>query len=353
MELDELRKSIDEIDKGIIDLLNKRTEIVLEIGKLKNSKKSEIFSPAREAEVYKKIESLANGPLPSDSLKVIYREIMSVSLSLEKDMVIAYLGPAASFTNLAALTKFGSSLKYLPCDTISDVFDSVERGNADYGVLPIENSTEGAVRHTLDMFIDSDLKICSEIVIDIKHNLMSNSKLEDIKRVYSNPQAFAQCRLWLRTNLPKAELIDTSSTTVAAKRAAEEDRSAAIGSELAASLYNLKILASSIQDLPHNITRFLVVGSNISDRSGNDKTSFLCSIKDKSGALYEIIKPLYDRKINMTKIESRPSKKRAWDYFFFIDVKGHVSDDNIKDALSEIEDKVRFLKVLGSYPTEV
>jgi len=217
-------------------------------------------------------------------------------------------------------------------------------------VVPIENTTEGAVTHTLDMFIDSDLKICSEIVFEISHHLMSNSTIHDIRRIYSNPQVFGQCRIWLETHLPKVELIDTSTTTHAAKRAAQEDGSAAIASKLAATYYNLKVLAEGIEDFAHNRTRFLVIGRQIPKPTGKDKTSLLVSIKDRVGALSDLLEPIRIHNINMTKIESRPSKKKPWDYFFFIDMEGHIEDRKVKETVREIEERVRFLKILGSYP---
>lgn len=350
MSLDDLRKKIDDLDNKIIDLLNKRTELVLDIGKIKNEQGREIYSPEREYEIYTKIDSVGKGPLPSNALKVIYREIMSAALSLEKDLKIAYLGPEATFTHLAALSKFGSSVKYESFPGISDVFIAVEKKHADYGVVPIENSTEGAVNHTLDMFVDSENKICSEILFEIRHNLMSNSQLKDIKKVYSKSEVFGQCRIWLETNLPRVALIETASTTQAAQKAAQEDGSAAIASRLAASLYGLNIIEESIEDLASNTTRFLVIGRKVPPPTGHDKTSILLSIKDKVGALSDLLEPIKDNKINMTKIESRPSKKKAWDYFFFIDLEGHCESELVKKTLAKMEDSVKFIKVLGSYP---
>jgi len=228
----------------------------------------------------------------------------------------------------------------------------VDKGNADYGVLPIENSTEGAVNHTLDMFIDSELKICNEIFFEINHYFLSNSALSDVQRVYSKKEVFGQCRAWLRMNLPKADLIEMASTTQAAQRASNEAGAAAIASRLASVLYNISILAESIEDSAHNVTRFLVVGKTIPAATGNDKTSIVFSVKDKVGALYDLLKPIQDNNINMTKIESRPSKKRAWDYYFFIDVEGHVDDEHVNTTIKQIEEHVRFLKVLGSYPKQ-
>jgi len=353
MNLNDIRKKIDDIDKKIISLLNERVQLAIETGKLKKAKGDEVYSPSRESEVYRKIDELAKGPMPTDSIKAIYREVMSAGLSLEKPLSVAYLGPEATFTHLASVSKFGSSVSYVPCGNITDVFQEVDRKRADYGVVPVENSIEGAVSHSLDMLIDSELKINSEIRFEISHHLMANVGMKEIKRIYSNPQVFGQCRIWLETHLPKAELIETASTTAAAQKAAQESGSAAIASKLAATIYNLNVLAEGIEDLSHNVTRFIVIGRQIPPPSGQDKTSILVSIKDKVGALYEILDPIRKNKLKMTKIESRPSKKKAWDYFFFIDLEGHIKDQKVKKTLDEIEAQVRYLKVLGSYPSIV
>ncbi len=351
MNLETIRKKIDELDEKIIGLLNDRSQLVLEIGKLKQAKDAAVYQPARESEIYRKIDSLGKGSLPKDALKSIYREIMSASLALEKPLTVSYLGPEATFTHLASLSKFGASVTYVPCTSITEVFAEVDHKRADYGVIPVENSIEGAVSHSLDMFIDSDLKICSEVLFEISHNLMATCDMKNIKRIYSNPQVFGQCRLWLEKNMPRVELLEATSTSQAAQRAQREDGTAAIASKLAATLYNLTILAEGIEDLAHNVTRFIVVGRHMAPKSKQDKTSILVSIKDKVGALYEMLDPIRKNKVNMTKIESRPSKKKAWDYFFFIDLEGHLEDDRVKKALTAMEEKVRFLKVLGSYPS--
>jgi chorismate mutase / prephenate dehydratase len=352
MEIDSIRKKIDEIDKKIVGLLNKRTLRILEIGKYKNEFKKSIYAPAREKEIFNKISQNNEGPLSRQALNAIYREIMSASLALEKPLCIAFLGPNATFTHQAALKKFGSMVNYLSCSSISDVFMEVEKGNADYGAIPIENSIEGAISHTLDMFIDSDLKICSQIMLDISHNLLANCLKKDIHKVYSNPNVFGQCRLWLESNLPKADLIEVSSTTRAAQIASKEKHAASIASLLAAQVYNLKIIAKEIEDSPHNITKFLVIGKTEAEPTNHDKTSIMLYIKDKVGALHDMLLPFKKHKINLTKIESRPSKKQAWDYFFFIDFIGHTKQTNVKKALDELQDKCKFMKVLGSYPLE-
>jgi chorismate mutase/prephenate dehydratase len=351
LEIKRLRKKIDEIDKKIIELLNKRAETSKEIGKIKKKGKKNIYVPDREKEIYTKISYNNKGPLLNNALKSIFREIMSASLSLEKTISISYLGPPATFTHIAAMKKFGLSVKYLDCANITEVFNEVEKGNADFGVVPIENSTEGAVSHTFDMFIDSELKICSEVYLEISHYLLSKEKnIKNIKKIYSNPQVFGQCRKWLEKNLPKAELIEVSTTSYAAKLASKRPNSAAIASNAASNLYNLNIIASKIEDVPYNITRFLVIGNLTTEPTGDDKTSIMFSIRDKVGALHEMLSPFKRHRINLTKIESRPSKRRAWEYYFFVDFEGHFKLPRIQKALNELQKNATYFKILGSYP---
>lgn len=350
MKIKNKRNQIDSLDKKIIHLLNIRAQASKSIGSIKRKLNKPIYAPDREKEIIKNIKKINKGPIGNKSLTSIYREIMSSSFMLEKPLAIAYLGPKATFTHLASLHKFGPVVSYNACDSITDVFLEVERGSSDYGVVPIENSIEGAITHTLDMFMDSDLKICSEIILDISHNLLSKCAIDKIKKVYSNPQVFGQCRIWLQINLPRAELIEVSSTTKAAQITSKEKNSACIASTLAAKVYNLKIAAKEIEDSPHNITRFLVISQNDVSRTGDDKTSIMFSIKDRVGVLHDMLIPFKKYKINLTKIESRPSKKKAWDYYFYLDLCGHQSEDKIKKALRELEVKCKFLKVLGSYP---
>jgi chorismate mutase/prephenate dehydratase len=350
MSLKNLRKKIDSIDKKITGLLNVRAKVTIEIAKQKKRSGVSVYSPDREREVLRRIAITNQGPLSNTALTAIYREIMSVSLSLEKPLKIAYLGPEATFTHLASLKRFGSQVEYVACNNIADVFTEVGRDNADFGVVPIENSIEGAVSHTLDMFVDSDLKICAQIILDVQHNLLSNYPKNKIKRIYSNPQVFGQCRIWLQENLPNAQRIEVSSTTYAAQIAAREKNSACIASLLAAKVYKLKIVAADIEDYPHNITRFLVVGKTYAGQTSHDKTSILFSIKDRVGALHDMLLPFKKYKINLTKIESRPSKKKAWDYYFFVDLEGHIDNLKVRKALGELENRCKFLKVLGSYP---
>jgi chorismate mutase/prephenate dehydratase len=350
MNLKRLRQKIDKLDKQIVRFLNLRSKVTLEIAQAKKKSGASVYAPDREREVLKKIRMANRGPLTDKAVESIYREVMSSSLSLEKPLKVAYLGPEATFTHLAALKRFGSQVEYLPSEGITDVFLEVERGSADYGVVPIENSIEGAVTHTLDMFADSDLKICAQIILDVSHNLLANCRRREIRRVYSNPQVFGQCRIWLQENLGGVEKIEVSSTTRAAQIAAREKYSACIASLLAAKVYRLKVAAEDIEDSPHNITRFLVIGKTESGPTVQDKTSILFSIKDRVGALHDMLMPFKKNKINLTRIESRPSKKKAWDYYFFVDMLGHIQDPRVKRALAELEAKCTFLKVLGSYP---
>jgi chorismate mutase/prephenate dehydratase len=353
MNLKELRNKIDQIDKGIVQLLNKRARLSLKIGQIKRKNKREVFAPDREKAIYRRISSLNKGPFSDFSLKSIYREIMSGSLNLEKSLTVSYLGPEATFTHLASLKKFGTSIKYKPCNSITDVFTEVERSRCDYGVVPVENSVEGMVNHTLDMFIESDLKICSEVSLNISHNLLSNCPINKVKKVYSNPQVFGQCRLWLESNLPGRELIEVSSTTKAALYASrEKDVAAAIASELAGRLYKLKTIARSIEDSQHNITRFLIIGKTLAKPTGRDKTSIMFSVKDRVGALHAMLTPFKKNNINLTKIESRPSKKKAWQYYFFVDLEGHCQEKKVTAALNSLEKGCQYLKILGSYPVE-
>lgn len=350
MSLEKLRKQINETDKKLVEVLNRRARIILRIGAIKEKTGKSVYCADRESMILKEITAANKGPLKSEALKAIYREIMSASRALEKPLTIAFLGPQATFTHQASLKKFGSQVRYLSCENISDVFTEVEKDTADYGVVPIENSIEGAVNYTLDMFMDSDLKICSQMSLDIAHNLLANCPQGRIRRIYSVPQVFGQCRVWLRENLPNAELIEVSSTTKAAQTAARERNSASISSILAAQIYGLKLVRGNIEDSPHNITRFFVIGKEQAGITGHDKTSLMFSIKDKIGALHEMLEPFRKYKVNLNKIESRPSKKKAWDYYFFADLEGHILEPRISKAIDELENKCKFLKVLGSYP---
>jgi chorismate mutase/prephenate dehydratase len=328
------------------------------VGLVKKAKGSSIYAPEREEQVLRTLvdkNRALQGRLPEQSIRAIYREIMSASLALEKDLTIAYFGPQATNTHQAARSKVGASVEYVPQVSISDVFDVVARGAADYGVVPIENSTEGAVNHTLDMFVESDLRICAQILLKIENHLIGKIPKERITKIYSHPQVLGQCRNWLRQNLPDADLIEVSSTPRAAELASIEAESgaAAIAGKMAAEAYGLQILEPSIQDLPNNTTRFLVIGQAPSPATGNDRTSLMFCVRDEPGALFHALEPFNKLKISMSKIESRPSKRKAWEYFFFCDVDGHASEPKLQDALSELEKHCTFIKVLGTYPKTV
>ncbi|MBU4305535.1 MAG: prephenate dehydratase [Candidatus Omnitrophica bacterium] len=353
MNIQKLRKAIDALDEKIIEILNKRTELAIKIGKEKERLKETVYMPARERQIYDNVKRYNKGPLHHEMLMAIYREVMSSTIVLQKPMKVAYLGPSATFTHLAGLQKFGSQVEYVATQTITDVFNEVARGNCDFGVVPVENSIEGAVNHTLDMLVDSDLKICSEILLDVSHNLLANCPVKEIKKVYSKSEVFGQCRLWLESNLPNRELIEVSSTSKAAEIAVREKGAAALASSLAARIYKLKLIAESIEDSPHNVTRFLVIGKKQAQRTSRDKTSLVFSVKDRVGALHDILLPFKSAKINLTKIESRPSKKKAWDYYFFVDMEGHASEPRLQKTIAQLEKRCHFLKILGSYPQTI
>lgn len=350
-ELSKLRQEIDGIDEEILRLLNRRAEVVLRVAEIKREKDEKFYVPQREREIIERLKKLNRGPFPNDALRIIFREIISASLALEEPLKVACLGPLATFTHLAAQRHFGSFAKIIPVDSIKDVFESVIEGTAEFGVVPIENSNEGVVSYTLDMFMDVDLKVSAEIMLEITHNLLSrDGDIRKVKRIYSHPQAFAQCRQWLERNMPEVETVDTTSTAKAAELAAGDPEGAAIASDLASKMYDLKFIKRSIEDNKNNFTRFLVISDEYPPPSGKDKTSIMLSIKDKPGALFEVLTPFYKEKINLTKIESRPSKRKAWEYIFFIDVEGHIEEKKLREALKAIEKYCIFLKVLGSYP---
>jgi chorismate mutase / prephenate dehydratase len=348
-----LRNRIDDIDTAILRLLNKRACLTLSIGRIKARDSKPVFSPVRESAIYNKLLKLNKGPMKNESVKAVYSEIMSASLALQDRLKVAYLGPKATFTHIAALKKFGKSLDYVECAGIGDVFTEVERQRANYGVVPIENSTEGAINHTLDMFVDSELKICSEVYLPIEHNLLvKDDARAPVKNVYSRYEVFAQCRIWLEKNLPAARLVACTSTTEAAMAVANGKADSAIASSLAAQAYGLSVKARSIEDSASNITRFLVIGKQDIRRTGNDRTSILFSMNDKAGALHDVLSPFKKNKVNLTKIESRPSKKQAWRYYFFVDMQGHLMDKKIAGSINQLRKYTSFLKILGSYPME-
>lgn len=349
--LEELRKSIDAVDNSVLDLLNERARLVMEVGALKRGENRDFHVPSREREIYERLTSGNPGPFPSDAVRSVFREIISASLALEAPMKVAFLGPKATFSHLATLQHFGLSAELVPQKSIPAVFEDVEKGRALYGVVPVENSTEGVISHTLDMFMDSELKINAEVLLEVHHDLLSRTgRIEDIKKVYSHPQPIAQCRTWLEENLPTVPVVDVASTAVAAQIVSEDYSAAAIASELAATMYDLKIVRKRIEDQVNNFTRFLVIGKKTADKSGKDKTSLMFSVKDEPGILYRMLEPFANRGLNLSKIESRPFKKKAWEYIFFLDLLGHISEPVVAEAVQELKGYCQFLKVLGSYP---
>jgi chorismate mutase/prephenate dehydratase len=349
------RHAIDKLDAQIVRLLNERTQHVLQIGAIKVRAGEAIYVPHRERVILQRICKLNQGPIKDESLRSIYREIMSGALALEKSLTIAYLGPEATFTHQAAVQRFGSSLRYTAQKTVADIFTEVSKGRADYGVVPVENSTEGVVTHTLDMFVDSHLRIVAQIILPIQYCLAGEAPLTDVQRLYAHPQALAQCRQWVQRHLPKAEILETSSNARSAELASQPDKklrgkAAAITGLLAAQKYNLKIIERDIQDFCDNATRFLVLGRQCGPATGRDRTSVMFSIADKVGALYHALSPFRRYRLNMTKIESRPSKRKAWEYFFFVDCDGHYTEPKVARAIAALEEACNFVKVLGSYP---
>lgn len=352
MTLPEIRKKIDAIDSKLIGLLNARADLVHEVGEFKKRNSLAIYAPEREEQLLRSLVKKSRGRLPATAIRAIYREIMSASLALEKHLTIAYLGPEATWSHQAAREKFGASVHYAAQANIAEVFNAVTRGTADYGVVPIENSTEGAVSHTLDLFVDSPLHICAQILLRIENGLMATIPRERIKTLYSHPQVFGQCRNWILRNFPEADLVEVSSTTKAAQIARDQagQGAAALGGPLAAEMYGLTLLEESIQDRATNTTRFLVIGEKPCPPTGNDRTSILFAIHDRPGSLVKALQAFDQFHINMSKIESRPSKRKDWEYIFYVDLAGHCDDRKVAEALEELGKHCSLVKLLGSYP---
>jgi chorismate mutase/prephenate dehydratase len=343
-----MNPKIEDIDRRIIELISERARLHIEDIR---SMPVGGYSPAERARLREIIDRCNTGPLSGDLLMKVYTEIVSGSMALGGPLSAAYFGPAGTFTHIALLEIFGESITAIPYRTIPEVFQQVESGSVTCGVVPVENSTEGAVTYTLDEFLDTDLMIVSEKFLRISHNLVSLcDDVKKIKKLYSHPQPLGQCKQWLRENLPGVETIQVGSTSTAAETASWDKYSAAIASEVSAKLNGLNVLASGIEDSRHNYTRFLVIGRSDSAPTGKDKTSIVCAIRDRAGALYDMLRPFHDAKINMTRIESRPDKKKMWEYNFFIDFAGHRDDTVVKNALDAMKESTLFLKILGSYP---
>ena len=351
-QIGELRTQIDEVDDRILELLNQRARFNAEIGKLKASEDQAAFVPSRELDIFERLAAKNAGPFPSAAIRQVFREIISASIAVQRRVSVAYLGPRATYSHQAAIQQFGRMAELISSATIAEIFERVESESAEYGVVPVENSNEGIVSLTLDLFVDSPLTICAEIHVAIHHDLLSKEKsLSQIRDVYSHPQGLAQCRRWLDLNLRGARQHPTHSTASAAELVADRPAAAAIASPLAADLYGLQALGSSIEDNRDNTTRFLVIGRTPSTRSDRDITSILFSIKrDLSGALYRALEPFAQNGVNLTRIESRPTRERAWEYVFFCDFEGNSEDPAVARAIEELRRRCDFLKVLGSYP---
>ncbi len=358
-DLDAIRQRIDSLDEQIQGLINERAKIAQVVGASKGKQPSaaDYYRPEREADVLRRVLERNDGPMRDEEMLRLFREIMSACLAQQEPLKVGYLGPAGTFTQTAVHKHLGHSVRALPYHTIDEVFHEVESGSADFGVVPIENSTEGSVNNTLDMFLTSPLKINGEIELRIEQHLLGRMRgLEAIQRVCAHEQSLAQCRGWLREYLPHVELIGMSSNAAGARRARDEDGTAAIGPQEAADVYDLNILVSNVEDRADNATRFLVVGRKVTTPSGDDRTTILVSSDDTregAGVLFGLLKPLADHGVSMTRIESRPSRRKNWDYVFFIDLEGHADETPVKEALAELEERSSLFRVLGAYPKAV
>lgn len=354
--LSELRDKIDAIDKQILQLMNQRASCAMEVAKTKIAlgENGSFYRPDRESLVLRRIKDLNQGPLSDDTAAHFFRELMSACLALEKPLDVAYLGPEGTFTQQAAIKHFGSAVKTVPASTINDIFNAVENGNCQFGVVPVENSTEGVISHTLDRFLHSPLKICGEVEIRVHQNLLGLvDSLDEVTEVFSHQQSLAQCRQWLDRHLPHAKRTAVNSNTEAARLASTHKQAVAIAGIVAAEIYQLNVIEKNIEDESNNTTRFIIIGQQISSSTGNDKTSLVVSTGNQPGALYRILEPFARFNIGMVHIESRPSRQGLWDYVFFIDIEGHSEDQNVAQALAILNSNVNMLKLLGSYPKAV
>ena len=349
--LSSLRQRIDELDGQIVKLLNERARVVVEIGSIKRTRgEAPIYAPDREQRVLQRIREANDGPLPDACLESIWRELMSGSFALERPLRIAYLGPAGSFSHLAASRQFGACVDYRTLESISAVFHDIEAGNADLGLVPIENTTGGGIHETLDSFLQSSVSICAEVLVPISHHLLTQAEPDQVRRLYSRPEVFEQCRQWLAEHFCQTERIATTSSARAAELAAVEPDAAAIGSELAAKVYDLPVRFSHIEDNPHNVTRFFVIGNQSSGPTGDDKTAVLFTTEHKPGALASVIEAFSRHGVNLTHIDKRPSRRVNWEYCFFIDCEGHTDDPAVTAAMEDARTHCIQLTVLGSFP---
>jgi chorismate mutase/prephenate dehydratase len=347
----EMRDAIDAIDDQLLTLINERLRLVMNVGRIKAREGRQVLDSTRESQIFARLLRQNRGPLDEKVLTHLFTQIMAASRQLQRPQRVSYLGPEATFTHIAAMNHFGHSVEYVPQPSIRDVFRDVEKGTSHYGLVPVENSIEGAVNHTLDLFFESELRICAERYLPISHDLLSRGGgIREIQTVYSHPQALAQCRMWLQQYLPDAELMECNSTARAAQKAAGEDGAAAIAAREAAQMYQLEVVASRIEDVARNTTRFLVIGRDEVHRTGRDKTSLMFVTSHVPGALYKVLKPMSDNGLNMVKLESRPTKHQNWSYFFFVDVEGHIEDAAVSETMGQMKQICLYLKHLGSYP---
>lgn len=351
MSIDDIRREIDELDAAILEMLNRRAEKAIAIGRAKGTADVEVFDPARERQILDRLASISAGPLSPAALRDIYGAVFAASRLLEKKLSVAYYGPAGSFTHIAARRQFSANADLQSCAAIADVFAAVEKKDVDFGVVPIENTTAGVVPMTLDSFMESKLQVYAETYVDIEHYLLSRcASLDEITRVYSHPQVISQCRIWLRSNLPGVEIVPVGTTARAAETVSKEPGTAAIGPTLAGELHDLPVLRAKIHDQADNRTRFVVIGHSSAKPSGADKTSLLFSVPHKAGALHSALGVLSSHQINMTFIQSHPTKQTQWEYMFFVDVQGHRDDPRLSEALGKLRDHTLILRILGSYP---
>ena len=355
-KLTDIRDRINALDEDIQRLISERAQLAQEVAKVKleQGEDVEFYRPEREAQGLRKVLERNQGPLAGEEMARLFREIMSACLALEQPLKVAFLGPQGTFTQAAALKHFGHSVQTLPMAAIDEVFREVESGSANYGVVPVENSTEGVINHTLDMFVQSSLTICGEVELRVHHHLLGKTAdISSLQKIYSHQQSLAQCREWLDANLSGVERVAVSSNAEAARRAGREEGAAAIAGEIAGELYGLTVVESNIEDNPDNTTRFLVVGRQKVPPSGNDKTSLLVSASNKPGSLYRLLQPFAEKGISMSRIESRPSRLANWEYVFFIDIAGHAADEKVAECLKSLKAEATLFKVLGSYPVAV
>lgn len=355
-KLQTIRERIDALDEQLQALINERASLAQEVAEVKLAAGEEavFYRPEREAQVLRQVKERNQGPLPAEEVARLFREVMSACLALERPTTVAFLGPEGTFSHEAVLKHFGHSVKPQPLAAFDEVFREVEAGSADYAVVPVENSTEGAVNYTIDLLLKTPLKICGEVELRIHDHLMSKaSDIASVERIYSHSQSLAQCREWLDAHLPSVERIAVNSNAEAARLAAEDAEAAAVAGKSAAEMYGLPLLASNIEDEPNNTTRFLIVGRESVPPSGEDKTALLLSTRNQPGSLFKLLEPLAQNSISMTRIESRPSRQGTWDYVFFVEVLGHQGDEALASALSQLEKEAALFKVLGSFPRAV